>query len=61
MLKEPLPAAPADFGTPVPVPQATAQTFAIVYAARLKAALLEANARLDNDRAFWTSLESDRK
>jgi hypothetical protein len=51
--KPTLPAAPAGFGEPVPVPVPRAGQDARAVAARAYGALRQANGRLEADRAFY--------
>lgn len=48
-----LPAAPSDFGQPVPVPRAKVGDNAKAHAAKVTGALTRANRRLENDAAFY--------
>jgi len=52
-----LPAAPADFGKPVPIPARTKD--ARVWAVRARGAIDTANGRLKNDGQFYRDVQRD--
>ena len=54
-----LPPAPTLFGKPVAIPNPVVGQDARLYAARLRAALLEANGRLDLDRTFYAAVQRE--
>ena len=55
-LRPNLPPAPATFGLPVPVPVPTKGEDARAFAAITRGALLNANQRLINDKAFYSDV-----
>lgn len=58
ILKPVLPAAPSDFGRPVVIPAPIEGHDARTLAAQERAAIIQANGRLTNDRVFYDDVTS---